>query len=352
MTRRSLIPSLLLALLLALLVSPIASAQSLPRLSGQISDLADKLSSGEESQVSDAINNVVRSSNGKIGQIYVLLNPDLSGYKSDTAAGWGAAVFTFNELKTNDVLIAAGFGPNGLAVTSGSDLKPIFDRSAPGGAPNWRRYAYDQMKGDFGGKRYLNALLTGINVVAQATDVSVPAQSGAARPAPAVPAAPVQSAPPVYTPVQQSSGPGALFWCFVIGLIAVFALIIFLWWRRQNGYNDLGGGTTVGRGSYRPGGYTGYDPGSYSSGPIIIDRTEHHHHDSPRPRPRPSRTDDDPSSDGGGFGSFGGGSRSSGTSFTSSSSSSSSSDSDGGGFGSSSSSSSSDSSPSSDGGGF
>lgn len=346
MTRRSLLPSLLLALLCALLFAPIASAQSLPRLNGQVSDLADKLSSSDETAVSDAINSVVSNSGGKIHQIYVLLNPDLSGYKSDTAAGWGAAVFTFNELKTNDVLIAAGFGPNGLAVTSGSDLKPIFDRSAPGGAPNWRRYAYDQMKGDFGGKRYLNALLTGINVVALATDVTVPAQSGAARPAQgqAQAPAPAQSAPVAQAPVR--SGPGGLFWCFLLGIIAIVALLIFLWWRRQNGYNDLGGVTTTG--GYRRGGYTGYDPGGYSSGPIIIDRTEHHHHHD-SPSPRPSRVDDDPGSDGGGFGSSG--SRSSGTSFGSSSSSSSS-DSDGGGFGSSSSSSSSDSAPSSDGGGF
>lgn len=345
MTRRSLFPSLLLALLCALLYAPIASAQSLPRLNGQVSDLADKLSSSDETAVSDAINSVVSNSGGKIHQIYVLLNPDLSGYKSDTAAGWGAAVFTFNELKTNDVLIAAGFGPNGLAVTSGSDLKPIFDRSAPGGAPNWRRYAYDQMKGDFGGKRYLNALLTGINVVAQATDVSVPAQSGAARPAQPAPAPAQQSAPVASAPVQQRSGPGLVFWCALLLIVIIGGTLLWLWWRRQNGYVDLGGTNDGGpvytgrRGRGYPGGYRGYDP------PIII--TETHHHDSPRPRP--SRVDDDPASDGGGFGSSG--SRSSGTSFGSSSSSSSS-DSDGGGFGSSSSSSSSDSAPSSDGGGF
>lgn len=344
MRRRSLVPSLLLALLCALLVAPIASAQSLPRLNGQISDLADKLSSSDETAVSDAINSVVSNSGGKIHQIYVLLNPDLSGYKSDTAAGWGAAVFTFNELRVNDVLIAAGFGPNGLAVTSGSDLKPVFDRSAPGGAPNWRRYAYDQMKGDFGGKRYLNALLTGINVVAQATDVSVPAQSGAARPAQPAPAPAQQSAPVASAPVQQRSGPGLVFWCALLLIIIIGGTLLWIWWRRQNGYVDLGGTNDGGpvytgrRGRGYPGGYRGYDP------PIII--TETHHHDSPRP----SRVDNDPSSDGGGFG--GGGSRSSGTSFTSGSTSSEPA-SDGGGFGSSSNDSSPPASaPSSDGGGF
>lgn len=323
MTRTAL--RLLIGALLALCLAAPVFAASPPAINGVVTDYTGKLSTDDQATIKTTIDTVVGNSNGRIHGIYVLFATDMQGNTLETSDRWGNSIFTSNSLGGTDILITVAFGPNGVIITSGGNLDGYFSVRGADGSKTQRTYIGNTIKADLKAKNYRNAMVTAVNLIGQIVPAASSSQSSGQ--VPVAPAAPVQqSAPVASVPAQQRSGPGAGFWCFLLFIIAVVALLVWLWWRRQNGYTDLSTDTpTYGgtpgysgrrrrRDTYRPGGWR---DGSYvdNSTVIVTGGTTHHHHDRDD-RPASGWSTPAPSSDTTSFGGDDDNGRSSTTSFT------------------------------------